>query len=39
LPGVGPDVENRDLAAFFREPKGDGTPDALASTGNDRYLA
>jgi hypothetical protein len=39
LPGVGIDIENRDLAAFFREPKGDGTPDALAAAGNDRHFA
>jgi hypothetical protein len=39
LPGVRIDIENRDLAAFFREPKGNGTSDALASTGNDCYLA
>jgi hypothetical protein len=39
LPRVGLDIENRDLAAFLREPKGDGAPDALAATGNDRYLA
>src|SRR5882672_12841812 len=37
--GVGIDIENRDLAAFFREPKGDRAPDALAATGNDRHLA
>jgi hypothetical protein len=39
MAGVGIDVENCDLAAFFREPKGDGAPDALAAAGNDRYLA
>jgi hypothetical protein len=39
LPGAGIDVENRDLAAFLREPKGDGASDALAAAGNDRYLA
>src|ERR1700686_3230479 len=32
LPGVWPDVEDRNLATFLREPKGDGTSDALAST-------
>ena len=36
---VGIDVENRDAAAFFREPKGDGAADALTAAGNDRYLA
>jgi hypothetical protein len=39
VPGVRIDIENRDFAAFLREPKRDGTPDPLAATGNDRYLA
>jgi hypothetical protein len=39
MSGVGIDVENRDLAALFREPKGDGAPNALAAAGNDCYLA
>ena len=39
MSGVGIDVENRDLAAFFRQPKGDGAADALAAAGNDCYLA
>ena len=37
--GIGIDVEDRDLAAFFGEPKRDAAPDALAAAGNDRYLA
>jgi hypothetical protein len=39
LPGAGIDIENCDFAAFLREPEGDRTPDPLAATGNDRYLA
>jgi hypothetical protein len=39
MSGVGIDIENRDLAAFFRKPKGDSAPDALTAAGNDRYLA
>jgi hypothetical protein len=36
---LGIDVENRDLAAFFSEPKGDGATDALTAAGHDRYFA
>ena len=38
LSRIGLDVEDRDLAAFFGEPKGDAAPDALAAAGDDRHL-